>query len=188
MLRFFSKCNVRCFCSPLTSRAHMSRGDGEGASEAPPRHENVHVHQQDSPHGLPPVLPGGGTHGRLLRRHQEQEEEGGVPLHRRHLVLRGDGNCSGVRLLQVPVVTAPQLVSFVSRHPPLPFCEFYTPTRPLLWHFSHVDERHRHVIFPFSTHTQFDRRQSAAKRKPQTETKMGHVCVFFDREKIYCKI
>ena len=107
----FSKCNVCCFCSPFTSRAHMSGRDGEGASEAPPRDENVHVHQQDSPHGLPPILPGGGARRRLLWRHQEQEEEGGVPLHRRHLVLRGDGNCSGVRLLQVPVVTAPQFAT-----------------------------------------------------------------------------
>lgn len=94
-------------------RAYMPRRDGEGAAEAPPPDENVHVHQQDSPHGLSPILPGSSAPWCLLWRHQEQKEEGGVPLHRRHLVLRGDGNCSGVRLLQVPVVTAPQFVTFV---------------------------------------------------------------------------
>ena len=94
-------------------RADVSRRDAEGAAEAPPPDENVHVHHQDPPHGLSPILPGSGAPWCLLRRHQEQKEEGGVPLHRRHLVLRGDGNGSGVRLLQVPVVTAPQFVTFV---------------------------------------------------------------------------
>lgn len=67
--------------SPLMSRADVPRRDGEGATEAPPPHENMHVHQQDSPHGLSAVLPGHGAPWRLLRRHQNQEEEGGFPLH-----------------------------------------------------------------------------------------------------------
>lgn len=108
--------------SPLMSRAYMSRRDGEGAAEAPPPNENVHVHQQDPPHGLCPILPGSSAPWRLLWRHQEQKEEGGFPLHRRHLVLRRDGNGSGVRLLQVPVVTAPQFVRLF----------FATPTAAIL--------------------------------------------------------
>lgn len=82
------------------SRADMSRWNGEGATEAPPPNENLHVHKQDPPHGLSQVLSGRGATWCLLRHHQEQEEEGGFPLHRRNLVLRGDGNGSGMWLLQ----------------------------------------------------------------------------------------
>lgn len=65
----------------------MSGRDGEGAAEAPPADENMHLHQQDSPHGLSQIMPVSGTHRCLLRRHQEQKKEGGFPLHRWHLVL-----------------------------------------------------------------------------------------------------
>ncbi|MEQ2168855.1 hypothetical protein GOODEAATRI_018994, partial [Goodea atripinnis] len=77
----------------------------EGAAEAPPSHENVHIHQQDSPHELSEILPGIGAPWCLLRGHEDQEKKGGFPLHRRHLVLRGDGDGSGMRLLQMPAVT-----------------------------------------------------------------------------------
>lgn len=167
----------------------MSRRDAEGAAEAPPPDENVHVHQQDSPHGLSPILPGGSTPGRLLWRHQKQKEEGGVPLHRRHLVLRGDGNGSGVRLLQVPVVTAP-FVTFVLQHPPLPFCEFYTSTRLSLWDLSTFMSTtimwFFFFLFFFCTHS-VSTPPICCQEKPQNKNGTC-VRVFFDREKIYCKI
>lgn len=84
--------------SPM-SRAHLSGRDGEGAAQAPPAAQNVHVHQQDPPHGLSPVVPGNSALRCLLRRQQDQAEEGGFPVHRWQLVLRGDGNCSGMWLL-----------------------------------------------------------------------------------------
>lgn len=99
------------------SRGSMSRGDGEGAAEAPPSHENMHVHQQDSPHGLSSIVSDRCAPWCLLWHLQEPEKKGGVPLLWRHLVLRGDGDGPGMRLLQVPVVTAPQCVC--------PFCYFH---------------------------------------------------------------
>lgn len=161
--------------SPLMSRADVSRRDGEGATQAPPPHENMHVHQQDSPHGLSAVLPGHGAPWRLLRRHQNQEEEGGFPLHWRHLVLRGDGNCSGVWLLQVPVVTAPQFVcSFRNTHR----CHFVNSTRqcreifPRWWAPSLCDFFFPPPVWPLPI---------CRQEKPQT--KMGHVCVFLTERK-----
>lgn len=91
----------------------MPGRNGEGANKAPPSPENMHVHQQDSPHGLPEILPGIGAPRRLLRSHQNQAEESGFPLHRRHLVLGGDGNCAGMWLLPMLVVTAPDTRLFV---------------------------------------------------------------------------
>lgn len=116
--------SARVHGADLRQRNHVSRRNVERAAEAPPTHENVHIHQQDSPHGLLQILPGFTWH--LLRRHQDQTEEGGFPLHRRHLVLGGDGNRAGMWLLQMPVVTAQQ---FVLQHSPPPFCESYTSTR-----------------------------------------------------------
>lgn len=168
--------------SPLMSSAHMSRRDGEGAAEASPPDENMHVHQQDSPHGLSPILPGSSTSRCLLWRHQEQEEEGGFPLQRRHLVLRGDGNCSGMWLLQVPVVTAPQFVSlFCNTHR----CHFVNSTRQ--WGC-------RSEIFPrwwapplcdfVFLHIQFDRRQFVAKRNHKRKQKWD-MCACFLTERKY---
>lgn len=172
------------------SRAGVPGGDGAGADEASPPDEDVHVHQQGPPRGLPPVLPGHGAARRLLWHHQDPEEEGGVPLHRRQLVLRGDGDLLGVRLLQVPFVTAPQLVQFVPQNTTLP--------RPpaaaaAILRVLHVDEALRFpprwsapplcdFVFCFFPHTYFDCHQFVAKRKPQT--KMGHVWVFRQRENI----
>lgn len=133
-----------CTLSPV-SRAHMSGRDGEGAAQAPPASQNVHVHQQDPPHGLSPVVPGRSALWCLLRRHQDPAEEGGVPVHRRQLVLRRDGNRSGMWLLQVPVVTASSFpavskrglvflicFSFLYGRFTAAFSESYTPTRPPL--------------------------------------------------------
>lgn len=120
------------------SRAHLSRRDGKGAAQAPPATQNVHVDQQDPENGLSPVVPGHSALWCLLRRHQDQAEEGGFPVHRRQLIPRGDGNCSGMWLLQVPVVTAPHVdtvwkrfylirFSFCLGSPSLPFL---SPTHP----------------------------------------------------------
>lgn len=46
------------FLTPPTCRNHMSRRNGKRTAEAPPTLKNVHVHQQDSPHGLFQILPG----------------------------------------------------------------------------------------------------------------------------------
>lgn len=128
------------YCLFLYSRAHLSRRDGEGAAQAPPATQNVHVNKQDPSHGLSPLVPGSSALWCLLRRLQEQAEEGGFPLHRRQLVLRGDGNCAGMWLLQVPVVTATPVdtvckglrlisVTFCSGKSIAAIFESYTPTR-----------------------------------------------------------
>jgi len=62
-------------------RVQVSGRNGEGAAEAPSSHENMHIHQQDTPYGLPQILPGFSTPWCLLRRHQKQTEKGGFPLH-----------------------------------------------------------------------------------------------------------
>lgn len=157
------------------SRVYMSRRDGEGAAEAPPADENMHVHQQDSPHGLSPILPGSSTHGCLLWRHQEQKKEGGFPLHQRHLVLRGDGNCSGMWLLQVPVVTAPHFYGLFLQKTHR--CRFVNSTHQRGCRSETFPRWGAPTSCDFSLHNQFDRHQFAARRNHKQKWDMC-VCVF----------
>lgn len=161
--------------SPLLSRAHMSRRDGKRAAEALLPNENMHVHQQDSSHGLLQILPGSSGLRCLLWRHQEQKEEGVFPLHWRHLVLWGDGNRSGMWMLQVSVVTAPEpYCLFCNSHR----CHFVNSTHQRGCHSWDVSTVMNIIImWSFFPHIiQFG-------EKEKTQTKTGHVCVFLTERK-----